>query len=416
MQNSTKQSILIQGGGFTNKGAEAMLRTVQRELGKRIPGLDVYASVTRADIQKAGTAGVVPTCSAEETKLKKIFKLLGMILVHPHWITKIIRDPRVFMLIRGVPNLRAVLDISGFTFSDVWKKDDIGKDKRALVRYCKKEGIPSYFLPQAWGPFSLPGLACDTRAVCQNAVLVCARDKQSETYLRELLSDVTVNLKYVPDIAFAFQGAKLQVGSQLLLQSGLHPGEKPIVGITPNWRIYQRFSGEDANNGYVLLLANVTKYFNSIGAEVVLIPHDIVTDNSRLDDRHQCKLISQAVGEQSPVVLTEEYSAETIKSVIGNLDLFIGSRFHSLVAALSCRVPTVAIGWSHKYSELLRLVDLERYAVGCDNLQMPALIELLEQAWNQRSGIKTHIEKIVPKLENQVQELFDEIAQTITHK
>lgn len=46
-----------------------------------------------------------------------------------------------------------------------------------------------------------------------------------------------------------------------------------------------------------------------------------------------------------------------LKGVLGTARPVVGSRFHALVGALSQGVPVLAIGWSHKYDELLRQFD-----------------------------------------------------------
>ena len=50
--------ILIRGGGFENKGAEAMIRTVQAHVGRRIEGVRFGIEVPPREIRAAEAAGL----------------------------------------------------------------------------------------------------------------------------------------------------------------------------------------------------------------------------------------------------------------------------------------------------------------------------------------------------------------------
>ena len=50
-----------------------------------------------------------------------------------------------------------------------------------------------------------------------------------------------------------------------------------------------------------------------------------------------------------------------MKKIIGGSLLLVGSRYHSIVAALSQCVPCVGLGWSHKYDTLFQ-------DFGCESL------------------------------------------------
>lgn len=405
--------ILIEGGGFQNKGAEAMLRTVQNELGKRISGLTFAGTVVLGDMHRAERAGVTPICGARTGKLQKLARLLRTVLLDPCLIGRAFSNPRAFLLLKAACDPIACIDVKGFTFSDTWGRDDLAESTLGLVQYCAKVDIPYVFMPQAWGPFSLRKLASDTRAMCLLATTIYARDKESKSHLNELLVGSAVKVNLAPDIAFRFQADPPELGEQILSSSGLKMGEKPIVGIVPNCRIYDRMLGENAENEYVKILGEIVKFYLGIGANVVLIPHEIIAHGRHQDDRHLCSLVRSVYGSDSVGAMVGEYSAGAIKSVIGHLDFMVGSRFHSLVAALSCRVPAVAISWSHKYVELMSLVGCEKYVVDFTKLELPAFLKLLEDAWNQRVSVRHHLEDKLPQIEREVDLLFDSVAQLI---
>jgi len=101
--------ILILGGGFENKGAEAMLRTVQAELARRLEGAAFRAEVKAREGRAAAAAGL-----------------------DPEW----------------VDDVSAVVDVSGFAYGDDWGEEP-AKKAWLLVNHFEGSGRPYVFLPQA---------------------------------------------------------------------------------------------------------------------------------------------------------------------------------------------------------------------------------------------------------------------------
>ena len=60
---------------------------------------------------------------------------------------------------------------------------------------------------------------------------------------------------------------------------------------------------------------------------------------------------------------------------IANSQFLIGSRFHSLASALSCNVPSLAMGWSHKYQMLFEEYGLAEYV-----FDKPDKTQIIEKA------------------------------------
>lgn len=82
------------------------------------------------------------------------------------------------------------------------------------------------------------------------------------------------------------------------------------------------------------------------------------------------------------IVLKKEYNAMELKTIIGQCDLLIGSRYHSIVAALSQGIPVLAIGWHHKYHEIMKLVNLENFVFNIDEINKKNVDEILKEINN----------------------------------
>lgn len=417
--------ILIRGAGFENKGAEAMLRVTQRELSRRIPAAIFHATVLPLEAPFAYRSGITPLFYAPSTRVQ-ILRMLPIISKIPEFLlskknpdfAKAIKtNTNAAYEINAIGSVDAVVDVSGFSYSDNWGTGGF-RYAWPWLEYCHSKQKPYIFLPQAWGPFEKKDVAHWAKKLCQAADLIVSRDDVSSKYLARLPGYPETEVRQAPDIAFCFQGAPSTLGGAILNDLGLKR-DRPVIGIVPNMRVYERTEGTGAGNRYVkLLVALVDHCIEILGADVLLAPNEIkLPGTPGPDDRFLCGVVATHTRETGHCFTLRNYHySEAVKSLLGQVDLLIASRFHSLVFALSQRVPVLALGWSHKYHELLRPFGLENFVVDHDQMDTASVISLVETAWQQRETTVVRIRETVPQLKTQVAALFDEIAAMIRER
>jgi polysaccharide pyruvyl transferase WcaK-like protein len=406
--------ILVRRGQFINKGAEAMVRTVQAELGRRIPHAtfaiphDSLFPNTTPLAEQAGLKAIGAT--RNRRKLGK--QLFAQWLRRPWRIVGDIasRDELEQGLV--MRQVDAVIDVAGYAYGDTWGT------KRAIqsgacARAAAEQGKPYFYFPQAWGPFDDLENQGAFRSACRPAELVCARDQQSLEHLQGLLGRNFAQLDLKPDIAFRFQGLDRQFGRTVLAEMGVDLS-LPIIGVSPNQKMYERAAGVGTENAYIVKLVELCRFARRLDAAVVLLPHDIQpNDMGCYDDRLSCSLVVQGSGDSQVRAMTRRLPAEGIKSLIANCDLVVGSRFHALVAALSQGIPAMALGWSHKYLELLRPFGLEKFVVGIEKLDTENLQALLAELWRDRAAAARELAVPLATIHRDVDQLFDRVATRI---
>lgn len=407
-------NILIRGGGFSNKGAEAMMLTVQRELSKRRPGMDFVLRLPHRQADAAASFGFSPVV-IETNRFKKGFSLLSQAVLRSGVRRALSASVLGALEMADVKKIDGIIDISGFAYSDVWGAEPA---ERSLVwvRHCRKKGIPYVYMPQAWGPFAHPEVARNAIEMCRLSSLLYARDEESFAYLNKLSEESRDKAKLAPDIAFKFQGAEKEEGISLLKSLGVETEKVPVVGLTPNLRVYERMTGEGRNNAYVRLFVSVVRHcLQKWDAAVILIPHELALGQGmRKDDRFLCGLIQEGISAQGRVVnMSESLSADMIKAVIGNLDIVIGSRFHSLVFALASGVPVVALGWAHKYGELVRNVGLGDFFLDLQDMDEETILDMIEKAWAAREKSRGILSDSIPRIAEKAGAVFDEVAELL---
>lgn len=402
--------ILILGSSTINKGAEAMLRTVQTELGSRLPDARFFVGDRRArqwQHERVVAAGV-PLAPVQMKPRGQRQLRLGLHALQSsesvrHWIQK--RD-RHYYLDALASQVDAAVDVSGFLFSD--QRGTRGASHLAdIAEVFRSRGKPIVLLPQAWGPFEDPGVSRHTKRACDNANIVYARDTISYNHLQHLLGPSFDRVRQAPDIAFLFAPASNR--DALLKEVGLDLS-RPIAAIVPNMRVYERTVGDGGESVYVQTLTRVGQELRERGAQILLLPHELIPENDQRDDRYICKLIANKLGHEDVSVVVRDCTAEDMKAMISGCDLLLGSRFHALIASLSSSVPSVAIGWAHKYPELFREFGLEHLVLDHDALSEDVLAEMVQSVWETRTEVKHRIDQSLPDVKARSFAVFDTVS------
>jgi polysaccharide pyruvyl transferase WcaK-like protein len=381
--------ILIIGAGMVNKGAEAMLKTSVTELKKRIS--DALFFVEARDVYP-GTEHLFDDYD---------IKILNS--VKKSW-EKIIRD------------IDLTVDISGFCYSTAWGAGG-AKRNAPIFEASKKHNKPYMFLPQAFGPFDGNDLL---KTICYEsflgAKLLFARDTESQYYIANLLNKNINEIKLAPDIAFCFNKENSNFASNYLENYGIHIDKQPIICVSPNLRVYERSSGFGIKNTYLQMFSKICSEYIEKGVSIVFLPHEIKPNSGgkAMDDRILCELLHLSLGKnKSSVAITEQLSAEKIKSIISCSDLLIGSRFHAIIAALHHHIPTVVVGWAHKYIHLMKDVQLDEFVLNYQELKEQEVFKIIDLAWTQKKVNKKKLQEKIPIIENLSSCIFDEVLKVI---
>ena len=399
-------AFLIIGGGFNNKGAEAMVLTVVEQLRMRWP----LARVTVSSY--AGSADATPARDEGRDRFEYVRHSRG-------WSF----PPRVFLLgfslspaakeriagddrhLRALGTTDVVIDISGFAFSA----------QRSLMRrfvYCfeiwasRWLGVPFVAMTQAFGPFSAVTRLL-ARASLPLAHLVVARGNDSARHLREAGVREFVQCA---DMAYLFRGETSDEGLRVLGEHGVPPGV-PTFGIVPNINLYRQAGGQGRDNTYVQGLGRLAALARELGAWPVFVCHEGYRD--RQDDEWLARQAIELSGVERSAVIPATYTAARLKGVIAALSFVVACRFHSLVAAISTATPFLALGWSHKYHELVEEAGEGSAWIDGRFTTPPEWCQRATDLWSQRNAMRARLGDVTPRLEASARLAFDVLAQRL---
>jgi colanic acid/amylovoran biosynthesis protein len=261
-----RQKVCILGGGFENKGAEAMVLTVASAIRSRRPSARIYVRLPRADFPSAKMNALLPL----DGRFKRFTDRLKSKL-------------HTARLMAGKAML---IDVAGFQFGDAWPSE-IAQRRARTVRAFVRAGSRFVFMPQAWGPFENPQVADATREIIDTATMAFVRDRTSLKAVEQLVGSAHPRVRFAHDVAWNFVGADPARAKELIRAAGV-PDERPLtVCVTPNMRVYERSEGKGLENQYVRMLLSIVQHLcKAHGASVVLLGHELRQPGSRdADDR-----------------------------------------------------------------------------------------------------------------------------------
>ncbi|KAA1244325.1 polysaccharide pyruvyl transferase family protein [Aquimarina sp. RZ0] len=383
-------NILVVGGHFYNKGAHLMMKAVVEELAK-YPEHKLFLSPcagTKEQIKNLGYNTIdYPFKHVTDYRGFEIFFRFGSIL-------KYLRKQY-----RGefpVDNIDAVIDISGFAYSDQWGKEAV-KNVNKLINYFKKRNAKYIFLPQAFGPFSGKEIREQMKDVLKNSDLIIARDNNSYEMLLSLQKNEKIKL--YPDITITIKD--LEKRNEIFSNYSC---------IVPNERMLDQGREYWPEGEYLEYVKKaINKLLKETDHNIIILIHDKGIGDTNLANQ----LKSREYIDESRVKVHYEEDTMKLKFILGKANLVIGSRFHALVSALSQNVPSMALGWSHKYKMLFEEYSVEDFSFDKPNDQMYSMCleNLLKEEPRKIMEDKIRASNLVQQRKNK--QMWSEVIEVI---
>ena len=264
-----------------------------------------------------------------------------------------------------------------FDFTEGDSFSDIYGIKRLLVNSnlkiaCINSKIPLILGPQTYGPFNKKISKIIAKKILKEAYEVFARDELSRKYVKELSER---DVESLIDVAFVLPYTKNKIAS-----------DKLKLGINISGLLWN--NGYTGNNEFNLKV-NYKEYckqlLEKIGDkyEIHLIPHVICNDYNNIEnDIKACNELKEVYNEC--IVAPSFNTPIEAKSYISNMDIFIGARMHSDIAAYSSEVAVIPFSYSRKFEGLFNSLNYSYCINGREISTEEALEKTLEYINNYK--------------------------------
>jgi colanic acid/amylovoran biosynthesis protein len=258
-------------------------------------------------------------------------------------------------------------------------------------------GKPLYIYPQSFGPFRRGWERKLVKFLLSRARLVMVREPLSMEELKQC-GLPPERLHLIPDTAFTFPASDPKEASQWLESRGIDPeDDRPLMGMTViNWGAENRsFQNQER---YEKACSAAARFFISeYNGKVLLLPQVSGPSRSQ-DDRIPARRIAESLADLagSAAAVSEPLPPALLKALYGKMDLFVGTRMHSNIFALSMGTPVLAIGYQPKTAGIMQMLHMQAWVVDIRQVDTGRTVELLESLWENRTALRMRLEEALP--------------------
>jgi colanic acid/amylovoran biosynthesis protein len=261
------------------------------------------------------------------------------------------------------------------------------------MAYALFASKPLYLFPQTIGPLSRARDRKLTQWILNRARLVMVREPISLKEIQQM-GVTRAHCRLIPDIAFSFQGVPVEEAKTWLRAWGVDTEQgQPLLGITViNWGA--QTAQPMIQEYYEDALFQVANYFlETTHGKVIFFPQ--VCSNMMVnDDRIPTQRVAERFQDRAEQVIfiKEPTNPELLKTAYRFMDVFIGTRMHSNIFALSEGVPVIAIAYRYKTQGIMQMMMLENWVMDINQVKGEVLVTKLASLWQEKHTLRQHIQ------------------------
>jgi colanic acid/amylovoran biosynthesis protein len=310
----------------------------------------------------------------------------------PNWLPALWYD-----LFKAYANADLVISCPGNIFVTMGKVGLPFLVSAYTVAYALIMGKPLYVMPQSIGPLNRWWERALVKLLYSRARLIFVREPISLRLAGEI-GLPRAKLHLVPDLAFVYTSAPLEEAAELLKEV-VGQLEGPLVGVTVINRLIRYIDNEVWEQYEKSIAYALSKFIDKYGGSIIFFPQ-VTGPTAKEDDRVASRRIVAKMGNPSSAIVIEKPLLPNIlKAAYGLMDIFIATRMHSAIFAISMKVPTLLIGYLHKVMGLAQMLSLEEWAIDLRSVTENVLWERLEALWLNKDILREHLGNIMPLIE-----------------
>jgi polysaccharide pyruvyl transferase WcaK-like protein len=395
--------ISITGGTICgNRGAESMLTTTIGVIRKDFPNAKfyVFSYYPKKDRSLCLDEGITILSGKPVALVTRHFLAALLAALVKVFGAKVPRS-KFFKIAKALDESDMLLDIGGITFSD-------GRGKYLpfnilTIWPAMILGVPVIKLAQAVGPFHQFFNRLNANLFLKKCRHIFARGEKTAEFLTDLgypaeKSDLVADVAFLYQPEFSLSKENEDKVSALLKK--INGTRKPVVVFSPSILVNTQSTKKGLD--YAAKFYELINYLGKDRYHFIFIPN---ASREGSDKKHNNDLLTLAEMRQRaesgaldadvlPAIDWVDYDINTasIRAIIATADVLVTSRYHAMISGLCLAVPTVVIGWGHKYKETMTYFDLGQYSLDFGDADMD-LPKIVEQALEYKKEIQQQIEK-----------------------
>ncbi|MBT3168951.1 MAG: polysaccharide pyruvyl transferase family protein [Candidatus Cloacimonetes bacterium] len=219
-----------------------------------------------------------------------------------------------------------------------------------------------------------------------------------------------------PDISIGLN-AESKTWAKKYLEKMLLKGK--IVGISPSVvirNIKQNSRQNCSGKNHKILSKMIIKQLIDKGNSVLIIPHSIGDgkDLTNCDLAFAKEIYAEIENDKLFILNDTSLAYKEVRAIIGQLDFYITGRYHSLVSALTIKIPVIALSWHTKYNDIMSLFHKKYLAINCRKKSIDDAFAEIDEFYQNRNwfdenySVKMH-KKLIAEIDKSIHLLFTEI-------
>lgn len=323
--------------GFNNIGDESILKAMISNLKEKIDGVEITVLSQK------------PKLTMENNKVNSVDR----------------RNP--FKIIKEIRKCDLLISGGGSLLQDV-------TSNRSIIYYLSILSIGLIFkkkvmiYSQGVGPINNSINQYFTKRILDKVDFISLRDEESEELLKRI-NVTNKNITITADPVIGLKQEDVEIGKNILIKAGLEDSQKPTVGFA--------IRGRNKDQNLENVMAKVSdRIIDELGVNVAFIPFHYGEDIKVLDQ------IKNKMGNKA-IFLRDKYDLVETLSIMGNFDLLIGIRLHSLIFGAVMSTPLIGISYDPKIEGFMESLN-ESIFCHIDDLEEESLFEEIKEKINNK--------------------------------
>jgi len=388
---------------INNKGDAAIFQGNVFALTKHFPGSKIYVCYSKPIEHKDFFNNNLSVCNRlfdhiEQRNCPKFFKLIEFIFKIFQYLTwiKFKRIP-IDKHAKSIFNLYQKSDIIIFTGGMYIGGSSLLNQKALIYIYLakklKKKVCLSGVTIRPPNKFFIKILM---KKILKKVDLITARDPITIEVIDSL--KIRTPKMLTADYAFLLENESIDLNHTLLDKLNIPKQHKVRIGISMKQFSKIEISDKKFENYKRKMVKGIETLIKKLDAIIFLFPMDtsILSDDRKIANSVK-KMVEKTIRERI-FVINEDCSIEELKSMIGTMDVFIATRFHAIIFAISMGVPTISLSSVQKNLGLMKLLGLHEWILDFENFLPEQLVEMIEKIIENREIISETIKNQIPTL------------------
>lgn len=236
---------------------------------------------------------------------------------------------------------------------------------------------------------------------------ITVRDEFSADLLRKC--GVKREVSILPDPALLLQPAAESRAKEILREEGVPEDGGQKIGIS--LRYWQAFD----ESQQAAFAANVRKAMETLAGKsdvsFVMVPFQLPPALGDIDLMKE--IAAGSACEDRVHIIKGSYTPAEVKAVLGQMDLVLGMRLHSLIFSLTMGVPSIALSYTHKVRSMMETFGEVDYCLPVENLNSENIVELVSRASQEsREKLQKSSARITEEAESLHDKMLAKLART----